>query len=621
MSWPWRRGKEVALAEPQARPRVRDVLHVWRALRLVWEAAPGWSLVNLGMTVAQGLVPLAQVWLMKLIVDAITRGVASPDHAAAFRTAATWIGVAAAVGLAAAFLRALAALVNEAMGQVVTDHVADVIHAQSIAVDLEYYENPRYYDVLHRAQQEAPYRPLRIINDLTTTGQALISLVAMASLLLTLHWLVGVVVVAAAVPGALVRLRFSGQLYRWQRQRTVADRLSVYLHWLLTDGARAKEVRLFDLGEVFRRWYRELRQTLRRERLAIARRRALGDVLSGAGAVAAVFGTFAYIAWQTIRGAISVGSMVMYYQAFQTSLTSLQQALGGLAGLYEDNLFLTYFHEFMALAPRLRRPPRPRPLPRPLREGVVFHGVTFRYPDSERTALVDVDLAIRPGEVCALVGHNGSGKTTLVKLLCRLYDPTAGCVTVDGVDLRELDPVELRRAVSVVFQDFSQYQFTARRNIWVGDVALPEDSPRIEAAARDAGAHDVLAGLRRGYDTPLGKLFDEGEELSIGEWQKVALARAFVRDAEVLVFDEPTSALDPAAEAKVFEHIRALARGRAVVLVSHRFSTVRLADRIHLMERGRIVESGSHEELVARGGVYAQLYELQARAYRLGQGE
>ena len=606
-------------ATPEKRPRLKDALHIGGALRLVWDAAPGWTVLNVVMAVLQGVLPLLAVLLMGLIVNTVTAGIHSADHAAAFRKAALYIALAAAVGLVTALMRSLGTLVSDAMGQVVTDHVSDVIHSKSLAVDLEFYENSRYYDVLHRAQQEAPTRPMRIVTDLMSTLQSLISLVAMAGLLSRLNWALGLLIIAVAIPGAVVRMRFSGKMYRWQRERTMADRQSWYLHWLLTDGTRAKEVRLFGLGELFRGMFHDLRKILRTERIGIATRRAWADFASGAAAVLAIFGTFAYIVWKTISGIISLGSMVMYYQAFQIGLTSLQAVLTGLAGLYEDNLFLSYYHEFMTLESRMAEPAEPAALPQHLKEGIVFHDVTFSYADTTRTALADIDLEIRPGEVCALVGANGSGKTTLVKLLCRLYDPQEGHITLDGVDLRDLATAELRRGVSVIFQDYSQYQFSARQNIWVGNIDLPEDSEAVVDAARASGADEVIGGLRHGYETMLGKWFEDGEELSIGEWQKVALARAFVRDAQVLVFDEPTSALDPTAEWKAFEHIRELAQGRAVVLISHRFSTVRTADRIHILEHGRIVESGSHDELVALDGKYARMYEVQARAYRLNE--
>jgi ATP-binding cassette subfamily B protein len=355
---------------------------------------------------------------------------------------------------------------------------------------------------------------------------------------------------------------------------------------------------------------------LRRELVALASRRALADVLAGLAAVLAVFGTFAYIAWRAVEGLISLGMMVAYYQAFQTSLGSLQAVLRGFNNLYEDSLFLTYYDEFMALRPDVVSPTQPRPVPRPMADGIRFDDVTFSYPDTERTALQSISLSIRPGEVTALVGANGSGKTTLVKLLCRLYDPTVGTITLDGIDLRDFDLIDLRRHMSLIFQDFAQYQLTARENIHLGNVGLRDTDPAIEASARDSGAHEFITHLPHGYDTTLGRWFNEGEELSVGEWQKVALARAFVRDSQVLVLDEPTSALDPQAEWEVFQHIRAMAQGRAVVLISHRFSTVRGADRIHIFDHGRIIESGTHDELMILGKRYAQMYEVQARAFR-----
>jgi ATP-binding cassette subfamily B protein len=592
------------------------VLHLGRTVRLVWSIAPGWTLANIVLAVVAGLLPLAGIYMTKLIIDAVTKGIGAADKSAAFQHVAWLIVIAGLIGLATALVRSLTQLVSEAQGQVVTDHISDMIHAKSIEVDLEYYENSKYYDVLHRAQQEAPYRPARIVGDLVGIGQSGISLVAVVGLLLRLNWLVGLIIVAAAIPGAYFRVKYSGRLYAWQRDTAMADRMSWYYHWLLTDGTRAKEVRLFDLGGVVRGWFVELRQRLRRERLTLTAKRSAGDFASGAAATLAVFGTFAYIAWETIQGVVTLGGMVAYYQAFQLGLTSLQAVMSGFASLYEDNLFLTQFYEFTQLERTVAEPAEPRPVPRPMREGIVFDGVSFAYPDTDRRAIDSVSLAIRPGEVAALVGPNGSGKTTLVKLLCRLYDPSGGGITIDGTPLAEYGVVDLRRAISVVFQDYAEYQLSARRNIWIGNVDLAEDDPAIERAARDAGADEVIRGLRDGYDTVLGKWFEDGEELSVGEWQKVALARAFVRDAEILVFDEPTSALDPLAEWKAFEQIRELAQGRAVILISHRFSTVHLADNIHLVEHGRIVESGSHDELIALGGTYAEMYRVQAQAFQ-----
>jgi ATP-binding cassette subfamily B protein len=306
----------------------------------------------------------------------------------------------------------------------------------------------------------------------------------------------------------------------------------------------------------------------------------------------------------------------MYFAAVQRGQSSAQVLFAALASLYEDNLFLTTLEEFMEVKPEVVAPPDPKPVPDPIRQGIVFEGVSFRYPGSSRPLLEKVDLTIRPGEVIALVGSNGAGKTTLVKLLCRLYDPYEGRIAIDGIDIREMDPTALRREISVVFQDFAHFFLPARDNIWFGDVTRPRDDAGIIEAASTAGADPFLRELRHGYDTILGPLFTEGEELSVGEWQKVAIARAFFHSAQLLVVDEPTSALDAMAEAQLFDNLRDLVKGRSTVLISHRFSTVRMADRIYVVDEGQILESGSHEELMLQGGKYASLFRMQAAPYQ-----
>jgi len=430
------------------------------------------------------------------------------------------------------------------------------------------------------------------------------------------HWIVAVILFVAVLPGVAVRLRYAGTTYRWQREHTSTERHAGYLNWVLTGGGHAKEIRLYDLGPLLMSRFRDLRRTLRGERLRIAARRSAGEFAAQTGATAAIYGSFAFIAYRTVQGTNSLGDLVMYYQAFQRGQGFLQGMLGGLAGLYEDNLFLSNMHEFLDLKRKVVDPAHPSPVPRPMQAGIALDHVSFQYPTGARKVLEDVSLAIRPGEVVALVGENGSGKTTLVKLLCRLYDPTGGTITLDGVDLRRFEAAALRREFSVLFQDYAQYHLTARENIWFGDTALPPDHERVVAAARASGADDVIRGLPKGYETVLGKLFEQGQELSIGEWQKVALARAFLRDAQILVLDEPTSSMDAQAEYAVFRSVRKLASGRTAILISHRFSTVRMADRIYVLKGGRIIEGGTHEELVGVGGTYARLFETQAQHYR-----
>jgi ATP-binding cassette subfamily B protein len=414
----------------------------------------------------------------------------------------------------------------------------------------------------------------------------------------------------------LVRLRYSQRLYAWRRRRTSAERHAGYYQWLLTGEAHAKEIRLFDLGALFIGRFRDVRRTLRRERLHLATRRSLTELVTQFAGTLTIFGAFAYIAYRTVHGALTLGDLVMYYQAFQRGQGYLRDILGGLANLYEDSLFLANLYEFLDLRSRVAEPSAPRPLPKPMQRGIAFEHVGFAYAGAAQPVLDDITLTIRPGEHIALVGANGAGKTTLVKLLCRLYDPTAGRITLDGIDLREFRTAALRREISVIFQDYARYHLTVRENIWLGNIALTSDDGAILDAAAAAGADTVIGKLPQGYETQLGKWFDAGQELSIGEWQKIALARAFVRDAQILVLDEPTSALDAAAEYEVFQMFRALAAGRTTLLISHRFSTVRMADRIFVLADGKIVEAGSHEELLRRGGEYARMFELQASNYR-----
>ena len=599
-----------------ARQTLRQAIRLDRAMRLVWQAAPGWTLLNLALIGVQGALPLAALYLMKRIVDAVTAALPAGD----FRAVLPWLLLAAGVALLTALCRALAEWASEAQAQLVTDAVSDRLHAQSVAVDLAYYEDPAYFDTLHRAQQEAPYRPTRIVNGLVAAGQNGLVLLGVAGLLVSFNWLLGLAVFGAALPGALVRLAHARRRFQLEQRQTERERQAWYYHWTLTDAGHAKEVRLFQLGPLLRGRFRSLRQELRQARLALSGRRALADFFGQALAALAVFAALGLAAYQAVQGQISLGDLVMVYLGFQTGLGALQAVLRSLAGLYEDNLFLANFYGFLDLQPAIRAPAEPLPVPARFREGIACEGVSFTYPGSAQPAVQDVSLRLAPGEVIALVGENGSGKTTLVKLLCGLYAPAAGRITVDGTDLRRFDPAAWRSQLSVTFQDYIHYYLPAWENIWLGDAAQAPERARIEQAAQQAGADAVLRRLPHGYDTYLGRWFADGQELSSGEWQKVALARAFLRAAQVIVLDEPTSALDPLAEAELFGKFRRLVQGRSAILISHRFSTVQMADCIYVLDGGRIVEHGAHGELLRQGGRYARLYQAQAAHYQEAPG-
>jgi ATP-binding cassette subfamily B protein len=554
--------------------------------------------------------------MIKRILDAVSTSLAAPHPASAFQPVLFWILLAAGVAVLTSITRSFSDYASQAQSLQVTDLVADILHAQSIAADLEYYEDARYFDTLHRAQQEAPYRPTSIINGLIQLVQNGISLLGILGLLISFNWLLALVLIFAATPGALVRVINSRRLYSFEQEQTEKERRAWYYHYILTDIPYAKELRLFNLGALFKTRYRDLRQEIRTGRLTLAGRRISSDFFAQLLTTAAIFGSLVWIARQTILGMVTFGSLMVYYLGFQSGLNYLQGVLRSLTGLYEDNLFLSNLYKFLDLKPRIVTPNQPKSIPKIMTQGITFHNVGFTYTSRAQETLQDINLTLSPGEVVALVGENGSGKTTLVKLLCRLYDPTSGSITVDGIDLRALDPVQWRREISVVLQDYAHYALKAWENVWLGDVGIPPDPVRLEEVCRRTGADEVIRRLPQTYETMLGQWFQAGQELSIGEWQKIALARTFWREARILILDEPTSSLDPLAEAELFRHFRELLGGRSAILISHRFSTVQMADCIYVMEQGHIVERGLHESLLAQKGRYAQLYHAQAQHYQ-----
>ncbi|MGD1806013.1 ABC transporter ATP-binding protein [Dapis sp. BLCC M126] len=596
--------------------KIEESLHLGQALRLVWESGPGWIIARGFLLLFQGVLPLLGLYLNKLLIDAVAQGLTAADREAAFRQILLLIGFIGILSLVKAISQSIGNLVSTLQAQVVSDHVDNILHSKAIEMDLEYYENSEYYDILNRARKQSSGRCLQILNRLMQIGQSFISLGAMGGLLVFFNWQLTALMFVSIIPRIIVRLKHTKVIYNWQRKRTSTQRRTNYYSRIITNDNSAKEIRLFNLGHLFKNRFFDFRRQLRREQFAIRVRQSITDLATQLLSTVVMLGAYGFIAYQAIHNSITLGSLVMYNQAFQRGYSSLWGLFSSFSGLYEDNLFISNLYEFLNLKPKVIEPSHPLPVPQPMRRGITFHQVSFQYANSSRTALEDINLTIRPGEVIALVGENGSGKTSLIKLLCRLYDPTVGRITLDGIDLREFATEDLRRQMSVIFQDYMKYDLTARENIWFGNIECPPNDDKIVRAACYSGADKVIEELPQGYDSMLGKQFEQGEQLSIGQWQKVAIARAFLRESQIIVLDEPTSALDPKAEYEVFKQFRQLLQGQSAVLISHRLSTVKMADRIYVLSKGRIIENGTHEELIQLDATYAQLFETQAQYYR-----
>jgi len=607
------------LADP--RPFVADKLrnaleqlpYMPRAIALVWQAAGRWTAIWLVLLLIQGLLPIASVYLTRTLVNRAVVVFRTHGDPAALRSAALPAILIAVVMLLTEVLRSALRWIRVAQAELVQDHISQLIHRQSVAADLSFYETPEFYDHLHRARSEAAHRPVALIETLGSMLQNGVTLVAMGAVLLPFGVWLPLALLLSTLPAFWVVLRYTITQHQWQRRVTPDERRAWYYDWLLTSGDTAAELRLFGLGDYFESAYRSIRGRLRSERLDLARQQSLGELGAGASALLLTGASLAWMAWRAIRGLISLGDLALFYQAFQQGLQLMRSLLENVGQLYANLLFLGNLFEFLELSPRIVSPAHPSPTPAPPREGIRFGGVRFCYPGSSRPALVQFDLFVPAGAIVAVVGPNGAGKSTLLKLLCRFYDPESGSISVDGADLRELSLDDWRRRISVLFQQPVHYNATARENIALGDLQLPASEARIEDAAKASGGQSAILALPGGYDNLLGKWFADGAELSVGEWQRLALARAFFRDAPIIILDEPTSAMDPWAEADWLDRFRKLAAGRTAIVITHRFTTAMLADQIHVMDGGRIVESGAHFDLIAKDGKYAEWWRRQAK--------
>ena len=576
-----------------------------RTLRLVWGASRRTSLVLGALTLVSAILPLGVAYAGKIIIDAV---VATDGE----KTLHWVLLELALIGGSSLTQRGLA-LTRSLLGARLSIVINVMILEKAQTLELRHFEDSEFYDKLTRARREASSRPISVVTESFQLLQNLLTLTGYIALLMRFSGFAVLGLLLAAIPATLAEMRFSTAAFRMRNWRSPDARRLNYLEYVLANDGHAKEVKLFDLGPMLLGRYRKLSETFYDEDKVLAMKRAIWAYLLSLFGTGAFYACYAVMALAAAAGKLSLGNLTLYVVAFRQGQQAFQSILAAIGGMYEDNLYMSNLFQYLEIA---TREPIAAAITTGDDSGIRFENVGFRYPGQERFALRGIDVTIPSGQSLALVGHNGAGKTTFIKLLTRLYEPTEGRILLDGRDLKEWEADALRRRISVVFQDFNQYQLTLRENVGVGSVAHMEDDERVTRSLTRGGGEDLLASLGAGLGTPLGRWFQDGMELSGGQWQKVALARAFMREeADILVLDEPTAALDAEAEHAVFERFRTLTKGRTTILISHRFPTVRMADRILVIEDGQIQEAGTHTELLARAARYAQLFSLQAKGY------
>ena len=604
--------------------RLSTLRHLRRFFAQIWRTSPSLTVASVVLRLLRAVQPLAMLYVGKLIIDAIVAqtGLPSPgpdlsDWIASGRL--THLGELLALEFALVITSDLlgraVTVVDGTLAELHSNTVSMELMQHSAGLDLKHFESSDYQDRLERARRQAAGRNA-LLSQIFGQGQDLVTVLTLAAgLLVYAPWLI-LLLAVSLIPTVIAEAKFNTRSYYLNRRRSPERREMEYLRHIGASAETAKEIKLFGLGAYLVDRFRRLSATVLEENKRLAVQRAIWGGLFSSVSTVAYYGAYAYIIWRTVDGEFSLGDLTFLAGSFLRLFSLFENLLLGVTQIAGQSLYLDDLFSFFDIKPSIVPPENPKPFPRPIRDGIVFDNVGFRYPDTERWAVRGLNFRLNAGETLALVGENGAGKTTIVKLLTRLYDPDEGRILVDGIDLRDIDLEDLRAHIGVIFQDFIRYAFTAAENIAVGRIEAEHDRPRIRDAADRSLAAGVIERLPRGYDQPLGKLFVDGRDLSGGEWQKVAIARAYMRQAEIILLDEPTAALDAKAEAEVFQRFKGLARGKSAILISHRFSTVRMADRILVLSGGRILESGTHDELVAAGGTYAELFELQAAGYR-----
>ncbi|HEX2602390.1 MAG TPA: ABC transporter ATP-binding protein [Gemmatimonadaceae bacterium] len=600
--------------------RIEALSYVPALFRLIWQTHRGYTSAIVVLRVLRSVIPVSTFWVGKLILDAV---IAAKGGSGPLSKVWEYLLLELAIVLAGEILARASSLIESLLGDLFSNTMSVRLMEHAAKLDLAQFEDPEFYDHLERARRQTVGR-IALLSLLLSMSQDGLTLLTLAGALIAYSpWLL-LLLAVAVVPSFLGETHFASLgyslLFRWTPERRQLD----YLRYVGASDKTAKEVQMFGLAPWLTERYRDLSQRFYEENRSLSIRRGVVSALLSILGTVGYYAAYIVILLRAVRGEISIGTLTFLAASFGRGRDVIQNILLSASNVYEQALYLRDLFVFLEMRPTIESAPNARPVPLRIASGFVFENVGFRYPGSERWAVRNVELILRPGERVALVGENGAGKTTITKLLARLYDPTEGRITLDGIDLREYDLASLRRAIGVIFQDFVRYDMRFDENIGVGEIESVRAElettngtpPAITAAAENSLAASLLPRFAKGYQQMLGRRFDEGVDLSGGEWQKIALARAYIRDAQVLILDEPTAALDARAEYEVFLRFSELVAGRTAILISHRFSTVRMADRIVVLRHGRVEEQGSHEELLAKGGLYEELFTMQAAGYR-----
>lgn len=582
-------------------------------LALIWKASPRKNFQIFAIVALQAVIPLVILYQVKNIFDTVSISLQTSKY---HGVNSVYFSVTIIVLLAITnnILANVLGLIKVKHNNAIMELVLEKIHHQSINIDLEYYENAHYYDTFYRAKADATTRVINLFSQIQSIFLNVIALGGLLGLIVSLHWLPGVILFFSIIPGIWVQWKNSRKMFLFQQEATPVQRKAFYYDWLITGDLFVKEIRTLEVGELFKQRSKDLRRKFFFKQYNIIKKNSRKSILAKMIEVISIYTLFTFLIMRTLSGLLTIGSLVLYYQLFNRGQENIRALLSSIVSIFEDQLFLKNLHEFLNYQPKVKNPIDPKEIPKKV-NSLEFKNVSFSYPGHLNMTLKNISFKVNKGEIIAIVGKNGSGKTSIIKLLSRLYQPSTGQILFNADDITNFQLKDIRKKISVLFQDYGRYHTSAGENIWLGDIGQLYQEVSINAAAVKGGAYDFISKFSSGLDTTLGKIYKTGEELSMGQWQKIALSRTIFRNADLIILDEPSSSMDAHSERKVFEHLPLYSKDKIVILISHRLNTIKQADCIYFLNNGEIIEQGTHDELMELRGLYANLFNLQSKEF------